>query len=76
LPKTKPIAVSTPTPSRVVVTRPASEWFARIKDELIRNDIEHYRAGVVARGVVSALTPQPARLEAMDHESLSPETRE
>jgi hypothetical protein len=56
-----------PPPSRPVVSYPPSTWLARLKEELISAGIEHDRAGLIARRVLTALVPQAARLEAMDH---------
>ncbi len=71
MPRTKNAASPPPSepasPSRVVVAHPPSEWYARLKEELVMAGVEHDRAGLIARRVLTALVPQAARLEAMDH---------
>ena len=65
--KTPAPHTSEPTPQRRVVSYPPSTWLARITQELIGAGIAHDSAGLIARRVITALTPSAARLEAMDH---------
>jgi hypothetical protein len=70
LPRTRKVSATPtpePSPSRTVVSYPPGTWFERLKEELVMAGVEHDRANLIARRVLTALVPQAARLEAMDH---------
>ena len=62
--------VAEPSPSRVVVAHPPSEWYGRLRQELVAAGIPQDRASLVARRVISALIPQHRKLELVDREDV------
>ncbi len=67
MPRPKRAELADPSPSRVVISHPPVVWYGVLKQELIAGGVDHDRAGLIARRVITALVPQGARIEAMDH---------
>ena len=53
-------------PARRIVSYPSNVWLERLKEELVAAGIDHDRASLVSRRVLSALIPQEKKLEAVD----------
>jgi hypothetical protein len=66
----KPEPDPEPHPSRVVVTHPPSEWYARLRQELAMAGVDHDKASLISRRVLSALIPQHRKLELVDREDV------